>query len=301
MAKGIYVGVSDIKLICPRSSCRSTSITRIHTNPDKYQCDACLFEGTLEQFKEGNENTARKVRKSYFGVGGKARKVKKGYIGVGGVARLFYDDGVHKYKKYKAVYHPSVTTYKWDKYDLDGSEYRLVFSAGATMNIRARDIGDVIYTVVRVSSNGNISYSSPKTITTSNYDSLDSSLDHSGETIAHGSFWGDRHLNRLMSSYPENIEGSDDGNIIAKYSGYNVSSRLETGLKGSYAGEVEGSNSGVYPNDGKQDGFWYVYKGKFTEPEYYTQGEFVADVISEYEGQYPDNGRHTDGYWYVKQ
>ena len=74
MAKGIYVGVSDIKLICPRSACRSTRITRIHTNPDKYQCGDCLFEGTLEQFKEGKENTARKVRKSYFGVGGRPGK-----------------------------------------------------------------------------------------------------------------------------------------------------------------------------------------------------------------------------------
>ncbi len=90
MAKGIYVGVSDIKLICPRSACRSTRITRIHTNPDKYQCGDCLFEGTLEQFKQGNENTARRVRKSYFGVGGKARKIRRGYIGVGGVARPFW-------------------------------------------------------------------------------------------------------------------------------------------------------------------------------------------------------------------
>lgn len=89
MAKGLFVGVSEIKLICPRSACRSTAIKRISDNPEKYQCEDCLFEGGLNVFNEGSENIDRKVKKMYIGVGGSARKVKKGYIGVNGVARLF--------------------------------------------------------------------------------------------------------------------------------------------------------------------------------------------------------------------
>ena len=94
MAKGLFVGVSEIKLICPRSACRSTAIKRISDNPEKYQCEDCLFEGGLNVFNEGSENIDRKVKKMYIGVGGSARKVKKGYIGVNGVARLFFEEKI---------------------------------------------------------------------------------------------------------------------------------------------------------------------------------------------------------------
>lgn len=94
MAKGLFVGVSEIKLICPRSACRSTAIKRISDNPEKYQCEDCLFEGGLNVFNEGSENIDRKVKKMYIGVGGSARKVKKGYIGVNGVARLFFAEKI---------------------------------------------------------------------------------------------------------------------------------------------------------------------------------------------------------------
>lgn len=30
-------------------------------------------------------------------------------------------------------------------------------------------------------------------------------------------------------------------------------------------------------------------------------GDYIEDVTSEIESTYPDNGMHTDGYWYVKQ
>ena len=33
----------------------------------------------------------------------------------------------------------------------------------------------------------------------------------------------------------------------------------------------------------------------------YLQGTYIGDVTSPNETEYPENGRHTDGYWYVKQ
>lgn len=33
----------------------------------------------------------------------------------------------------------------------------------------------------------------------------------------------------------------------------------------------------------------------------YTQGTYIEDVTSDNETAYPENGIHTDGYWYVKQ
>jgi hypothetical protein len=34
---------------------------------------------------------------------------------------------------------------------------------------------------------------------------------------------------------------------------------------------------------------------------HYTRGAYIEDVISSNKNAYPENGRHTDGYWYVKQ
>ena len=33
----------------------------------------------------------------------------------------------------------------------------------------------------------------------------------------------------------------------------------------------------------------------------YSRGDYIEEVTSESEGTYPANGRHTDGFWYVRQ
>lgn len=40
-----------------------------------------------------------------------------------------------------------------------------------------------------------------------------------------------------------------------------------------------------------------IYSGKTT----YSQGSYIADVTAETADAYPTNGRHSDGFWYVKQ
>ena len=41
----------------------------------------------------------------------------------------------------------------------------------------------------------------------------------------------------------------------------------------------------------------YSAKGTITQE----MGDYIEDVTSEIESTYPDNGVHTDGYWYVRQ
>lgn len=43
----------------------------------------------------------------------------------------------------------------------------------------------------------------------------------------------------------------------------------------------------------------YLYTSKETTVN--SQGTYVSDVTSENSSAYPTNGRHSDGYWYVKQ
>ena len=56
---------------------------------------------------------------------------------------------------------------------------------------------------------------------------------------------------------------------------------------------------GTYGNgDYAIDGYIYTAKAN---PTIYSQGTYIEDVISTDANAYPDNGRHTDGYWYVRQ
>ena len=43
------------------------------------------------------------------------------------------------------------------------------------------------------------------------------------------------------------------------------------------------------------------YKYTSTTSEVESQGTYISDVTSKNSSAYPTNGKHTDGYWYVKQ
>lgn len=48
--------------------------------------------------------------------------------------------------------------------------------------------------------------------------------------------------------------------------------------------------------------FKYEYTLHYSEKVIsYSQGTYIEDVTSPDASAYPENGRHTDGYWYVKQ
>ena len=44
---------------------------------------------------------------------------------------------------------------------------------------------------------------------------------------------------------------------------------------------------------------YYTYTSTLSERQ--VQGSYISDVTSENASAYPTNGKHTDGYWYVKQ
>ena len=62
---------------------------------------------------------------------------------------------------------------------------------------------------------------------------------------------------------------------------------MDSGSTSDYAVHVAGENYGV---------LYKVVKGSGPQ----TQGSYLGRVTSENENAYPDNGIHTDGYWYVK-
>ena len=58
------------------------------------------------------------------------------------------------------------------------------------------------------------------------------------------------------------------------------------------------TQSGYGTGEGYNFGIHYAIK---ETSESYSQGSYLTDVISTNASAYPTNGRHTDGYWYVKQ
>lgn len=67
---------------------------------------------------------------------------------------------------------------------------------------------------------------------------------------------------------------------------------------GSHIDDVSSQNRNTYPDNAISGNNWYVYIGSETV---YSIGNFIAEIFGIQPTDYPTNGRHTDGYWYVKQ
>lgn len=82
--------------------------------------------------------------------------------------------------------------------------------------------------------------------------------------------------------------GSEIGSLRYSYPYYKDS--------GTEISEI--TSSGNYYNNYYSYSRTLYYSEKVTS---YSQGTYIEDVTSDNETAYPENGRHTDGYWYVKQ
>lgn len=62
-----------------------------------------------------------------------------------------------------------------------------------------------------------------------------------------------------------------------------------------WSGEVSSNNQNAYPNDGEQDGYWYILTS--FDSENYEIDEFLEEITSFYKNSYPEDGPQA-GYWY---
>lgn len=54
-----------------------------------------------------------------------------------------------------------------------------------------------------------------------------------------------------------------------------------------------------YPDNGIMGSYWYEYQETITDTSY-SRGTYIEDIAGNSESAYPANGKHTDGYWYVR-
>ena len=236
--------------------------------------------------------TSRKVKQVYIGNGNTARKVVKGYIGVNGIAKQFW---------------PSI--YTWIKYQV---KYTTLTSTTAYGTFRD-PIHEISWSTTRDSATL-YTYSNSLSQPSFDANNLDNWLFVDGFPTA-------STIRSETITYDDpNIYQTRGPSVMAGYIDpdykYSVNDRDKTGY-GNYdvsiglisdnearenlaAGKAEfvvaqltwSSFAGEWASGGN------IYRYRIAETPEMTE---IETVESDNPNAYPENGRHSDGYWYVLQ
>ena len=232
----------------------------------------------------GVNNIAQNVNKIWIGDNGVSKKVKRGYIGdANGIARLFFFSG-YVWNRYNTI-----TTYKWNKKDWLGYYPRHMSDPDYMSNITYGD-EEVYYTdVYFTDTESQTSWKGTR---------------HNFETWTVSWFRSNVQGNYVRGSWSRLV-------YVGAVTGWNGdSNRPRIYIDGYQAvanenrkyyedlGTVTSTDINAYPSNIENvhtDGYYYQRAG-----ETYSQGSYIDQVESENPSAYPDNGRGSDGYWYVK-
>ena len=250
----------------------------------------------------GVSAVAQKIRKEHVGVSGAARKVTKGFVGVSGVARQFFA-AVPTWKKYKT--NVAYTLGVDETVNADAEKW-----SGFHIS---REYGPWPYFQCIVSGKGNpasfvsMNQSTGK-IKWTNSGGFRQDSDSSGgwsPRIREQGSASDQEYNSVVFFHNYGETGSP------KYNPQHYT------VTGAYMHDEDTTKTccinlawaSVSP-DTEMDELWatvlYYTTPKLTLYHFYpkasySRGDYIEEVTSESEGTYPANGRHTDGYWYVRQ
>ena len=231
----------------------------------------------------GNASIARNVKSMYVGVNGVARKVTKGYIGVNGVARQFYNS-IYIWKKYYGCKETVTERHGTGLIRSSTGTVALAYYSGgqwdSPINSAYLYSGKYVYRMDRLIDSFNVSPNDPED--TSVYDF----------TMPNRTWIG---VDRAVP-YNKFQEINDIRN-----SGYVIP---DTSYLNQTISTVYGATSGLTLAISPSSWSWELYTKTSTliiRTLSAGQGEYIEDVISDNPNAYPINGRHTDGYWYVRQ
>lgn len=219
-------------------------------------------------FYVGVGGVARKVKQPYIGVNSVARKVKKGYIGVNGVARCCF------------------AGYAWNKYNVTTAYATNMRINGVKASILRIYFPSVLYSgecdYVGYGSDGNtpIHNSSTNTFTFTNTGFL-------------GSYPADGSRRKTI---PLAVPAVYTCNVYPIYSIGSFSSETQVVTISSFTTR-DASNSIFWTKERGDSTLLYM----MTAEPYETYGSYISTVTSSDPNTYPTNGKHTDGYWYIKQ
>lgn len=191
----------------------------------------------------------------------------------------------HRWQKYKSVYHSGTTYYYWNKYSV---EYKYLPKHGSEGTYTKGTTYTLYSSSVFNPNRQTFDISGQKTIT----------LTDTTQTTIIGLYKvqvGDGWYGNFSHRFEKVIQVSDTS---IKYS---ITTEGVEYFKGSvFCGTVSSVARSDYPTDSRKNGYWYVYSHSSTSAGYYSKGTYIEDIEAKEENAYPSNGRHSDGYWYVK-
>lgn len=245
---------------------------------------------------------ARKVKRQHMGVNGVARKVKRGLVGVNGVARQFFA-AVPTWKKYKtnAAYTLGVDetvntdAEKWSGFHID------------------REYGAWPYFQCIVSGKGNptsfvsLNQSTGKVKWTNSggFRTFSDSIGGWSPSIREQGSASDQDYNSVLFFHDYGETGSSKY-TPQKYTVYGHYMHDDDDVQTCNINLAWASCDPDYEFNELWATVLYYTTPKLTLYHFYpkasySRGDYIEEVTSESEGAYPANGRHTDGYWYVRQ
>ena len=245
---------------------------------------------------------ARKVKRQHMGVNGVARKVKRGLVGVNGVARQFFA-AVPTWKKYKTNVAYTL--------GCDATVNEVADTCKAGFHI-SKVYGFWPYFQCIVSGKGNpanfvsLNQSTGKVKWTNNgaFRAWSESSGGWSPSVREQGSDSDQDYNSVVFFHTMGHSGKKYD--VDYYSVYATYMHDESTEKTCYISLAWACSS---PDD-EQNELWatvlYYTSPKLTLYHFYpkasySRGDYIGEVTSESEGAYPANGRHTDGYWYVRQ
>ena len=245
---------------------------------------------------------ARKVKRQHMGVNGVARKVKRGLVGVNGVARQFFA-AVPTWKKYKTNVAYTLAVEKTVNTDAEKWSGFYIY----------REYGAWPYFQSIVSGKGNptsfvsLNQSTGK-VKWTNSGGFRTFSDSSGgwsPSIREQGSASDQDYNSVLFFHGYGETGSPKYNPQR----YTVCGRYMHDDDDVQTCEITLAWASCNP-DYEDNELWatvlYYTTPKLTLYHFYpkasySRGDYIGEVTSESDGAYPANGRHTDGYWYVRQ
>lgn len=245
---------------------------------------------------------ARKVKRQHIGVNGVARKVKRGLVGANGVARQFFA-AVPIWKKYKTNVAYTLAVEKTVNTDAEKWSGFHIY----------REYGAWPYFQCIVSGKGN-----PTSFVSLNQSTGKVKWTNSGGFRA----WSDSSGGWSPSIREQGSASDQDYNSVLFFHDYGeTGSPKYNPQKYTVYGRYMHDDDDVQTceitlawascdPDYECNELWatvlYYTTPKLTLYHFYpkasySRGDYIGEVTSESEGAYPANGRHTDGYWYVRQ
>lgn len=234
----------------------------------------------------GVNNVARKIKGVYVGVNGVARKVKKAYIGVNGVARLFYSNYTWNRYTVNTIWTASLyaryTDYKTNSFLI------FVYNCDGSRNLKVTKF-----------SNYADSSNSTCTLTCDSSTGIFSCSNYRGSTVRYNA----NPTGRFDYEAEIDVGMYQSAAVILEYNPLDISSVGEPVSSEDYGYSRQVN---MYPGS-HHYAFRRYYDGSNNFAEIYQSsknvqmGSYVGTISSSDPNTYPNNGIHSDGYWYVKQ